>query len=292
MILKELKKYGVNELNKNNIKDSIVVVNILMQYCFNMTKNELILNNETLINKEQEKYFIECLQRRIKGEPLEYITKQKSFMNCELFINSNVLIPRSDTEILAENLIDILNSKYKAYNFINILELCTGSGCIPVGTLMYLKEKNSILFDKIRFICIDISDKALEVANINIEKYNLNDKIKLMQSDLFENIPNMKFDIIISNPPYIETDVINSLDIDVKNEPIIALDGGADGLYFYKEITKNLKNYLKDDGYIIYEIGYNQAKNVCKILNENGFNNNIVKKDLAGNDRNIISKLR
>lgn len=295
MKIKELKKYAIDELNKKNIEDSIVVVNILMQYCFNMSKNELIVNDEIEINIKNENIFLNYLRRIIENEPIEYITNKKSFMNCELYVNSNVLIPRSDTEILVENLIDILNNEfgnYKKNDEIKILELCTGSGCIPVGTLMYLKEKNKELFNRIKFISIDISHKALEVAKVNVDKYDLDEKIQLIQSDLFNNVPSNEFDIIVSNPPYIETNIINSLSKNVKKEPIIALDGGEDGLYFYNEITKNAKEFLKDNGYIIYEIGYNQAESVCNVLKENGFKNNIIKKDLSGNDRNIISRMK
>lgn len=290
MNIKELKKYGIELLNSNYIKDSIVITNILMEYCLNMTKHELIINDSKNVLKEDEDKFVECINRRINNEPLEYITNKKNFMNCELYVNENVLIPRNDTEILIENLISILERDYISFKEINILELCTGSGCIPIGTLIYLKEKNKQLYDKINFNCIDISEKALKVARLNVEKYNLEDKVAFVQSNLFENVSNKQFDIILSNPPYIESDVIDHLDNEVKNEPIIALDGGQDGLYFYREISKNAKKYLKDDGYIIYEIGYNQGENVSKILEMNDYTCIIRKKDLSNNDRNIIAK--
>ncbi|MBE5821052.1 MAG: peptide chain release factor N(5)-glutamine methyltransferase [Clostridiales bacterium] len=289
MTINELKKYGIELLNKNNIQDSIVIVNILLEFCLNISKHQLIINSEDIVSKENELKFIECINRRINNEPLEYITNKKEFMNCELYVNENVLVPRSDTEVLVENLIDILLKEFNNIDKIEILELCTGSGCIPVGTLMYIKDKYYEIYEKLNFICVDISKKALEVAKINAQKYDLNNKIKFIESDLFENLPNIQYDIIISNPPYIETDVISSLNSDVKNEPIIALDGGNDGLYFYNKISEQAKIYLKDKGYIIYEIGYNQGEKVTKILENNSFRNIEIKKDLSSNDRNIIA---
>lgn len=183
---------------------------------------------------------------------------------------NGVLIPRQDTEILVEEVLKVAQKED------NILDLCTGSGIIGISL-----AKN-LLSDKIT--AIDISDTALNVAKRNAKKQNVN--IKYIKSDLFENVQD-KFDIIASNPPYIETETIESLTEDVKNEPILALDGGEDGLDFYRKIAKDAKEYLNENGKLFFEIGYNQKESVSKILKQLDYKDIECVKDLADNDRVI-----
>ena len=194
-------------------------------------------------------------------------------MGLDFFVDENVLIPQPDTEILVEEVLKIS----KLYNKkINILDLCTGSGAIAVSLAKYIKDVN--------IIATDISENAIEIAEKNAIKNNAENKIKFVVSDMFKNIEN-KFDIIVSNPPYIETKEIEKLSKEVKNEPIIALDGGNDGIKYYKIIADNYNKFLNIGGYLLLEIGYNQGESVSKL-----FKNSEIKKDLSGNNRVILVK--
>lgn len=201
-------------------------------------------------------------------------------MGLKFYVDENVLIPQPDTEILVENTIQIVNELQKENkNEINILDLCTGSGAIAISLCKNLQY--------VKIFASDISEKALDIAKKNA---NLNNaKICLIKSDLFDNI-NEKFDIIVSNPPYIETAEIEKLSDEVKNEPNIALDGGIDGLDFYKKITKKAKKFLSENGLLIVEIGYNQRKSVEKMFIDNEFKNIQILKDLNKIDRVIIGE--
>ncbi len=285
--IKEIKIECINILNKNNIEDSNSITNLIMQKVLNCNKQYLIINDKNNVSIEDEDLIKEYINKILDNTPVEYITNNKEFMNCTIYVNENVLIPRHDTEILVENIIDILTNKFNDKPNIKILDLCTGSSCISVGLLTYIKENNNELFNKINIVASDISKDALKVAKINVDNNNLSDKIELVHSNLFENIQG-KFDFIVSNPPYIIKDEIEKLDANVKKEPILALDGGEDGLYFYNNISEIGKHYLKENGYILYEIGYNQGKDVKQILEKNNYNNIEIVKDLSKNDRVVI----
>ena len=198
-------------------------------------------------------------------------------MGLEFFVNNQTLIPRPETEIITEYVINNFKDKK-----LDILEIGVGSGCISISIAKYLSNVN--------ILGVDINEKAIEVANKNIKYNNVENKVNFIKSDLYKNVKG-KFDIIISNPPYIKSDVIETLEDDVKKyEPILALDGGNDGLYFYKKIINDADKFLKDNSYIIFEIGYDQGKDVKTLLEKKQFKEIEIIKDLAGFDRTIIAK--
>lgn len=287
--IKQLKFECVNKLKENNVEDSNSIVNLIMQKVLDCNKQYLLINYNENIDEEKENNIKEYVNKIIDGTPVEYITNNREFMNCNIYVNENVLIPRQETEILVESIINILqNEKYIKKGSINILDMCTGSCCISIGLLTYIRKENQDLFNKINIVASDVSKKALEVSKINVDNNNLSNKIKLVNSDLFEKIQD-KFDIIVSNPPYIRKKDIESLENNVKKEPILALDGGDDGLYFYNKISMQGKKFLNNNGYILYEIGYDQANDVKSILEDNQYKDVQVVKDLSQNDRVVIA---
>ena len=251
-----------------------------MQYVLNQPRQYIIVNDLNEINKkDEEKYFQGIIKLR-EGIPLEHITHQREFMKLNFYIDKDVLIPRQDTEILVEEVIKI-SKKLKCPK---ILDLCTGSGAIAVSLAKYLPD--------CEITATDISNKALNVAKKNAKINEVENKITFISSDLFTNIPEEKYDIIVSNPPYIKKEVIETLDKQVKNEPYLALDGGIDGLDFYRKIIKRAYEYLKYYGYLCLEIGFDQKIDVIELLeNEEKFENTYSKKDLYNNDRIIVTQL-
>lgn len=218
------------------------------------------------------------ISKRVKHIPLAYITNKAYFYGRDFYVNENTLIPRQDTEILIETILPYIKNSKKN---LSVLDIGTGSGIIAI---ILEQETNA------NVIAVDISEKALEVAKINA--HNLNSSVKFIHSNLFEAIDDFKFDIIVSNPPYIKTNVIEELEPEVKfNEPKLALDGGIDGLDYYRKIIINAKNYLNKNGMLFFEIGYDQANYIKKIMSEN-FENIMVLKDYSGNDRVVFGKLR
>ena len=227
--------------------------------------------------KEQWEYFVN-IDKLTKGVPLQHITHTQEFMKMDFFVNENVLIPRQDTEILVEEVIEIAKRMEKP----KILDLCTGSGAIAISIAKNVPSAE--------VWAIDISEKALEVAKKNAN--NLQAKVKFKKSNLFNNINKTKFDIIVSNPPYIKKADIKLLSNEVQKEPEIALDGGYDGLDFYRKIASQAIDYLKFGSYLCFEIGFDQQEDVTEIIkNTKHFNNTYCKKDLFGNDRVIVTKV-
>lgn len=247
---------------------------ILIEYVTGFNKLYLMCHDVEIKDNEVKK-IMELVDKRANGTPLQYLTNIQYFYGNPFYVDENVLIPRADTEILVEKCIEILKNKKQP----KILDMCTGSGCI--GITLKKKIKDSELF------LVDISEKALNVAKRNASDNNVD--VNFILSDLFFNIEDKDFDIIVSNPPYIETSEIEKLNIDVKNEPILALDGGEDGLDFYKKISQQAYSYLKDTGSICFEIGYNQADKVSEILKKLNYKNIIVYKDYGGNNRVVCA---
>lgn len=270
-----------NILKERNFETYSLDVEVLLMNITGFSKTQLYTNTEYLLSLEEFKKFQNFFDRRLKKEPIAYIIGMCEFMGLDFLLNNHTLIPRSDTEILVEKAIQIINEK----NFQSGLDIGTGSGAIAISILKYCPN--------IQMTATDINKNAIFKAKENAEKNKVLNRISFIESDLFQNVTS-KFDIIISNPPYIKTNIINQLDDNVKNyEPKIALDGGEDGIIFYKKITSKANQYLKDNGFIMYEIGFDQAEDVTQILIENNFTNIEVLKDLAGLDRVIIGeKLR
>lgn len=280
MKIMEAIKKGMIELKNANIEFPKLKARLLMQFVLNKTRQYIIVNDmEELDLKKEKEYFLIIKEIR-KGIPLEHITHQKEFMKLNFFVDENVLIPRQDTEILVEEAIEIAK-KIKAKK---ILDLCTGSGAIAVSLAKYLPE--------CKITAIDISNDALKIAKKNARTNNVEEQITFVSSDMFTNLNEEKFDVIVSNPPYIKTHVINNLDEQVKKEPYIALNGGQDGLCFYRKIIKEGYQYLKHKGYICLEIGFDQKIDVIELIeNEEKYENTYSKKDLYDNDRIVITRL-
>ena len=220
------------------------------------------------------------IDKIINGKPIQYITNEQEFMKLKFYVDENVLIPQPDTEIIVEKVIDEFKDKE-----LKILDLCTGSGTIAISLAKYIERCN--------ILATDISSKAIQIAKLNAEKNQVNKKIEFVLSDMFEEIRKDKFDIIVSNPPYIKTEVIKTLDKQVQNEPKLALDGGINGLKFYEIISKNAYKFLNNNGKIYLEIGYDQKNDVIDLLKKTQkYKDIICIKDLELNDRLIVASIK
>lgn len=276
MRLQELIKYGKDQLKNNKIDDETIKAKALLKYILNVDDAYLIIHNNEIQSTEIEKKYKDLMEELIEGKPLQYIMHTQEFMNLNFYVDENVLIPQPDTETLV--LQAIKRIKQYENNNIKVLDLCTGSGAIAISLAKEFENKN------VQVYASDISSKALEVAKKNAMQNNV--QINFINSNMFENIDE-KFDIIVSNPPYIETETIKKLSKDVQQEPHIALDGGFDGLEFYKIIASEYEKYLNDNGTLLLEIGYNQKQSVTELF----INRNVeCIKDLAQNNRVIIVK--
>ena len=281
MTISELIKKGIIELKNGNIEEPKLKARLLMQYVLNKSRQYVIVNDREELDNIKEKQYLEEIKILKKGVPIEHITHQKEFMKLSFFVDKNVLIPRQDTEILVEEVINIA----KKNNAKKILDLCTGSGAIAVSLAKYLPQAE--------ITAIDISNEALKIAKKNAISNDVENQITFISSDMFTNLNEEKFDIIVSNPPYIKTNVIKNLDIQVQNEPYIALDGGKDGLDFYKKIINESYQYLKCNGYLCLEIGFDQKIDVIELIeNTESFTGTYSKKDLFDNDRIIVTRLK
>lgn len=267
-----------NNITKKYYLDSL---NTLVMYYYNIELNKLVLRLKEEISEDDSINLNKLFDKLVKENlPVEYITNIKYFYNEKYYVDENVLIPRDDTEILVSKAISLIE-KYKLKT---LLDMCCGSGCIGISVC------NNSSVQKAFFV--DISKKALEIASKNITLNNCKKNISTLNSDLFKDIDkNIKFDIILSNPPYIKKQVIASLDEAVKKEPLIALDGGNTGLDIYERIVNDVDKYLNDGGFLLFEIGYDQKQDLINIINSNNnFEYIDCIKDYFGNDRVIICR--
>lgn len=256
-------------------------VETLLQKVLDVDRLYILLNLDKSLSDDEEKLFNKFIKERLNNRPIAYIVENREFMGLDFYVKEGVLIPRPDTEVLVEAVIELGKDK----GAINILDIGTGSGAITVSLAKYLENA--------KITSVDISDIALKIGKKNAQSNDVDDRITFIKSDLFTNIEkNMKFDIIVSNPPYIKREVIETLDKQVKDfEPYNALEGGIDGLDFYRAITTQGKNYLNKGGILAYEVGHDQSEDVSKLMEKNGYTNIYTRKDLQQIDRVVIGSV-
>ncbi|MDE7133030.1 MAG: peptide chain release factor N(5)-glutamine methyltransferase [Lachnospiraceae bacterium] len=299
MTYNELYKWGCGQLVEAGISDSQLDARLLLEYCCGTDRNTLLVHGEKSISAQEYENYADCIARRKEHVPLQQITGEQNFMGLTFDVYENVLIPRQDTEVLVEEVMRHLHDGMR------ILDMCTGSGCILLSLLHYSNDCTGV--------GVDISEEALQAARVNARKIlgierngqesadrivnreavpddepaETGQKVLLILSDLFKELDSKdKFDIIVSNPPYIRTDVIEMLMPEVKAyEPHLALDGREDGLYFYREIIAQAGAYLNREGMLFFEIGYDQGEEVRQLMENAGYTEVEVVKDFAGLDR-------
>lgn len=279
MVVKELLKESVARLRAVGNDNPVFEAHQIARHILKMTATELVLMHDKKVTKNQEDKIFDVINRRTSGEPLQYILGVQEFMSLEFSVAPGVLIPRADTETLVEYVID----KYKDTGF-SLMDICTGSGCIPLSVAAHCPRA------LVRGV--DISEDALFFADKNCKKLNLTHRANFSKCDILSEVPSGKYDVITANPPYIETDVIQTLQTEVRDfEPHIALDGGADGLKFYRRICEIAPKLLNPCGMLIFEIGYDQSAAVEKLM-EKDFSQVKTIKDIPGNDRVVVGRMK
>jgi len=277
MNIENILNKGINILQKNKIANPQLDTEILLSNSIKRDKKHIILNPKEILNSEQLEKFKSLIERRKKGEPIAYLINKKEFWKDEFFVNKDVLIPRPDSELIIEQVLKIYSKDVQ----LQVLDIGTGSGCI---LLSILKERSNFYGTG-----IDISKKSINVSKFNAKQLNLTNRVKFFHSSV-DNFNNGKYDIIVSNPPYIEQLSLKYLEKDVVNfEPKLALSGGFDGFSKIRKVINKASILIKKNGKFILEIGFNQKNKVIKILKEEGFYVNKAIKDYGNNDRCIIS---
>lgn len=272
MTLREAYEYGQTQLKEAEIEDAVLDAWYLLEFVTGISRAMYFLKMQEELPSEQEEKYKEYVKVRSSHIPLQHITGVQEFMGLEFGVNEHVLVPRQDTEVLVESVLKILDPGMK------VLDMCTGSGCILISLLKLGKS--------ISGTGVDISKEALKVAEANAGKIGV--EAVFLHSDLFAQVEG-EYDVIVSNPPYIRTAVIEELKEEVKfHDPFLALDGKEDGLYFYRRIVEASPKYLKKDGKLYFEIGHDQGEEVKGLMEDAGFVEVTVKKDLAGLDRVVF----
>ncbi len=280
--LETLLKEGTRFLEEEGIEEARLDAWLLLEYITQHPRAWYFAHKDETVSESQEARYKELIKRRARHEPVQYLTHQACFMGLDFYVDERVLIPRQDTEVVAEEALRILKGKKHP----RILDLCTGSGCILLSLLWAIPDASGT--------GTDLSKDALFVARMNGEKFGVNDRADWVQSDAFsadffeekDGNAMRKYDILISNPPYIPRGELGTLMEEVKSfEPECALDGGEDGLDFYREITPKARMVLKEGGTLLFEIGWNQGKAVTELLTRWGFTGVRVLQDLCGLDR-------
>ena len=269
-------KKGQSILIDNNIISAKLDSEILMSQAIRKNKKFIILNLHKEIKKSDLEYFDNLIQERAKSKPIAQIIKKKDFWKYEFIVNNNVLIPRPDTEILIEQTLKLVKNK----NRLQILDIGIGSGCILMSIL---KEKKNFIGTG-----IDISNKSLQISKVNGQKLRINNRLRLFKSNI-DNFNTGKYDLIVSNPPYIKKSNLKCLEKDIGFEPKQALDGGLDGLSEIRKVINKSSELIKRSGHFIIEIGFDQKNKVKKILRDKGFYIKKTVKDLSNHDRCIVS---
>ena len=273
--LKGLLADGAKMLTQAGIDEAELDARYILEYITGLNSAQYFIHSEDIIEKNKAEEFFRLIERRSKRIPLSYVIGTRDFFGLTFKVDENVLIPEQETELLVEEVIKHSEGK-------SVLDMCTGSGCIAISIALFGKPS--------KVAASDISEKALEVARENAKSLKAGE-ISFIQGDMFENVTD-KFDIIVSNPPYIETGEIDELMPEVRDYiPRLALDGDIDGLKFYRIISKEAVKKLNKNGRIFYEIGYNQSRAVASILLENGFTDVNIMKDYSGLDRIVMAKL-
>ncbi len=276
MTLKEAYEYGQKRLADAEIDDAVLDAWYLLEHVTGISRALYFLRMNEEMSEENEVQYKEYLETRANHIPLQHITGVQEFMGYEFNVNEHVLVPRQDTEVLVEEALKVIKPDME------VLDMCTGSGCIIISLMKFAKQ--------ISGTAVDISEEALKVAKSNADK--LDAAVEFIRSDLFEEVKG-QYDLIVSNPPYIRTAVIEELKEEVKfHDPFLALDGKEDGLFFYRKIVKDSLNYLKPNGRLYFEIGHDQGEDVKNLMEEAGFKEVFVKKDLAGLDRVVCGMLQ
>lgn len=274
MTYREVYQEGVKVLTEAAIAEAALDARLLLEYVCKTDRNTLLAHGDREVTGEEQEQYLETIARRAAHVPLQHITGEQEFMGLTFAVNNKVLVPRQDTEVLVEEVMRNL------HDGMQILDMCTGSGCILLSLLQYSNDCTGV--------GVDLSTDALAVARGNYERIRQQKpemEASFLESDLFTKVEG-RYDIIVSNPPYIRSDVIPNLMPEVRDyEPMMALDGTEDGLFFYREITKKAKDYLNRGGMLYYEIGCDQAEEVCAIMETEGFREIEVVKDFAGLDR-------
>lgn len=299
MTVQELWKEGNHILSEAGIEEAILDSRYLLEWVLQCNHSYLLLNPNSLVTMEQEQQYRTAILERKRHKPLQYIVGEQEFMGYSFLVNEHVLIPRQDTEILVETVLkhmqecmetasgcENLQEDTEADTVYKILDMCCGSGCIGISLWKKINEKQQGMC---QVIVSDISSEALEVTRENAKR--LKADVEIIKSDLFQAIKG-KFHILVSNPPYIPSKVVDTLMPEVReHEPRLALDGSPDGLFFYRNIIEQAKDYLEEEGYVFFEIGFDQAEDVREIFVDAGFEQVTIKQDLAGLDRVIYAKL-
>ena len=279
--IQDLLMFGKTELEKSGNEYAKYERKVLLEEVLGCNYMYMLMNGSEEVSEEKEQCYKELIEKRCNHFPLQYILGCAHFMDYTFFVNEHVLIPRNDTEVLVECANEILDQEEWSGKSPKVLDLCCGSGCIGISLKLYHKEIDLSLSD--------LSADALEVTKKNLEGHDITAKV--LCGDLFESFEEQA-DMIVCNPPYIERDVIPTLMPEVKEfEPMKALDGGADGLDFYRRIIEEASKYLTEKGWLVFEIGYNQGNAVKEQMQQAGFCDVVVKKDYAGLDRVVYGHL-
>ncbi len=277
MKIKEALQKGAETLKEAGVETPITDSQLLLSHILKIPRWKLITEREEELKKEEEKKYFELLKKRAEGFPVAYLTKKKEFFGLEFYVEEGVLIPRPETEILVEEVLKRIPEDKEKIG----LEIGVGSGAIIVSLLKNRK--------KLKMYGVDISEKALEITKKNAKIHNVEDRLFLIKSNLFENLPEIKFDFIVSNPPYISEEEYMELQKEVKKEPKNALVAGKKGIEIYDKIVQQGVKFLKEDGFFAFEIGYNQGQYVSELLRKYGFKTKIIK-DLQNLDRVVIGE--